>query len=479
MVNPLKDLWGPKTVLGLEITDHHVCAVQVSNPQNAPEIEGLAFKEIEGAGHVDETLKKFFSEETFETETTVSALPASLATIREISLPFDNLKKLHKIIKYQMEGYVPYPIEEMVVDFLPSESGEGIITIGVQKRVLSEHLENLSRFALDPRVVSLKNVALFRLFVLSRKGAADHPVAIIYLDRAQMEIQVIRENHLDFIRDVKGGSGHLDALKESFGLYRLKRPGEMIQEILLTGPFSVDGKLAEEITEITGIRASLWQPFDAFKHRDGKVEKGMQASLSVALGLALSTVSGSAPAFNLRKEEFSVETAADLKPMIRFMVIVLFLLLSLFTFHLYQQLNYQEQYYSGLETSIRQVFADTFPETKQIIKGRELAQFREKIAAEKGQYGWLEGFSSESSVLDVLLVFTKVVSKYSDMKIENLSIDGTKIHMDGGAPSFKTVDRLKRELSDTGFFANIKLVGAKVDKKQNAIQFNFVLEKKS
>ncbi len=478
MVNPLKDLWGPKTVLGLEITDHHVCAVQVSNPHSAPDVEGLAIKKIEGAGHADEVLETFFSEANFETETVVTALPASLATIREISLPFDNSKKLHKIIKYQMEGYVPYPIEEMVVDFLPSESGEGLITIGVQKKVLSEHLENLSRFALDPKVVSLKNVALFRLFVLSRKGGGN-PVAIIYLDREQMGLQVIRENRIDFIRDVRGGSGHLDALKESFGLYRLKRPDETIQEILLTGPSSVDEELSKEISAITNIRAYLWLPFDAFKHRDGRVEKEMQASLSVALGLALSTASGSAPVFNLRKEEFSVENGANIKPMIRFMIAALFLLLSLFTFHLYQQLNHREAYYSGLDASIRQVFAETFPETKQIIKGRELAQFREKIAAEKGLYGWLEGFSSESSVLDVLLVLTKIVSKYADMKIENLSIDGTKIHMDGGAPSFKTVDRLKSELSDTGFFANIKLVGAKVDKKQKAIQFNFVLEKKS
>ena len=65
------------------------------------------------------------------------------------------------------------------------------------------------------------------------------------------------------------------------------------------------------------------------------------------------------------------------------------------------------------------------------------------------------------------------------MRIDNLSIDGKNIHMDGSASSFKIVDSLKVDLEKSDFFSNIKLVGAKADKRQNSIQFNFVLEKKS
>ena len=479
MVNPLRDLLGPKTVVGLEITDHHICAGQVSNPHSAPEVEHVFIKEIESAGHVHEALEAVFSEEKFEKETVVTALPSSLATIREIPLPFDKPKKLRKIIKYQMESYVPYAIEDMVVDFVPSESGERIITAGVQKKALSEHLELLSQFSVSPKVVSLKNMALFNLFAHSRKGDSEKPVSIIYLARGRMVVMVICENQVDFIRTVKGGPGQLDALKESLGLYHLKRTRETIQEILLTGPSAADEGLAEEISEITHVHASLWQPFNDFKLRRGKVEKEMQSNLSVALGLALSMENGSTPAFNLRKEEFAVETVADIKPMVLFMILTFFLLVGLFTFNLYQQLNHQENYYSALNQSIRKVFADTFPQTKQIIRGRELEQFRDKVTTEKGQYQWLDAFYTDSSILDVLLVITKVVSRYPDMNIEHLGADGKGIHMDGATTSFKTVDRLKGELSDTGSFENIKLVGAKMDKKRNAIQFNFVLERKS
>ena len=251
MVNPLRDLLGPRTVVGLEITDRHICAVQVSNAHSAPEIEQVFVKEIESAAHVPEALETVFVKEKFDKETIVTALPSSLATLREIPLPFDKPKKLRKIIKYQMESYVPYAIEEMVVDFIPTESGEGVITAGVQKKALSEHLELFSHLGVSPKVVSLKNVALLNLFVQSRKDHSKEPVCVIHLDGERIVVMVIWENRIDFIRTITGGPGRLDALEESLGLYSLKRNREKIQEILLTGPSAADEALAAEISDIT------------------------------------------------------------------------------------------------------------------------------------------------------------------------------------------------------------------------------------
>ncbi|MBW2085339.1 MAG: PilN domain-containing protein [Deltaproteobacteria bacterium] len=112
------------------------------------------------------------------------------------------------------------------------------------------------------------------------------------------------------------------------------------------------------------------------------------------------------------------------------------------------------------------------------MKGRELEIFRNKFETEKERYRWLDDFSSGGSVLDVILIMTKVISRHTDVKIENLSIDDKEIHLDGSASSFKIVDSLKGKFSKTGCFENVKLVGARADKKQNLVEFNFVLVKK-
>ena len=63
------------------------------------------------------------------------------------------------------------------------------------------------------------------------------------------------------------------------------------------------------------------------------------------------------------------------------------------------------------------------------------------------------------------------------MQIDNLSLEGKDIRLDGRTSSFEAVDRLTNRLNKSGDFKNIKLVGAKMDKRENAVTFNFALEK--
>jgi hypothetical protein len=52
-----------------------------------------------------------------------------------------------------------------------------------------------------------------------------------------------------------------------------------------------------------------------------------------------------------------------------------------------------------------------------------------------------------------------------------------EINVDGRASSFETVDRLKEKLTNSGVFETVKLAGAKTDKKEKVVKFNFGLEK--
>jgi len=477
MANPLRDVFGPRAVVGLEITEHYICAVQVSNPQGHPEVEHLVFRKINRPEEQVEALRAIFEEEKLDRDSVISAIPSSLTMTREISLPFDKQNKVRKIIKYQMERYVPYPIEEMVVDFLPTAAGDPVFTLGAHKKAMSDHLDLLAAADVVPRVVSVRSVALSNLLVQSGKCESEKPVFLIHLDEEQTCIQAIFKSRLDFIRTLPGTGGWLDRVKETFALYQLKRPGTTVSEILITGPSADKEGIVVEISALMNVKATLWQPFDQFRCSQDNVERDVQARLSVALGLALSMTSGFYSAFNLRKEEFALESIADTKPLIIFMVSTLFLLVALFTFNLYQKLDHQEAYFAALDRSIRQAFTETFPNTK-LVKGRELEIFRNKFETEKERYRWLDDFSSGGSVLDVILIMTKVISRHTDVKIENLSIDDKEIHLDGSASSFKIVDSLKGKFSKTGCFENVKLVGARADKKQNLVEFNFVLVKK-
>jgi len=156
----------------------------------------------------------------------------------------------------------------------------------------------------------------------------------------------------------------------------------------------------------------------------------------------------------------------------------LLLLAVLLTVNVHQKAYYQERQYNRLQAQLRQVFVEAFPDAAQrIVRGQEVAQLEQKIAEEMGQYQGLEEAAGRQKILEVFLSLTRIISEDPDVLIENASVEGKDIRIDGRTASFEAVDRLTGRLNKAGQFKNIKLVGARMDKKDNAVTFNFALER--
>ena len=477
MLNPLKELFMPKYLVGLEVNTDSIGAVQIFNSLKGPEVIKIAFREVEDPEDIHQELEDFFITEDLNRETLITCIPTSLAIVRQIPLPFHNLKKLRKIIKYQIDPHVPDPIDNTIVDFISSEALEEILTFGIPKKNISEHLEALSRANLEPEVVSLDDIALFYLYVHNHIRGSGQPVSVINLGKREKVVQVIFEKRLDFIRVLQNGTGGVEDLINTFNLYHLKNPDHPLREVLLTGHLEDDTDVAEDLSTRLDIEVSRWRPFDEIRHLLGDIETDLQSRLSVPLGLAIGPRSQSSKVFDLRKEEFSVKTTMNLKRMLTFTLAAILFLVGVFTFNVFQKLYIKEERHKKLKENMRVLIHDAFPDMKNIIKGRELAQMDQKIAEEREKYRWLEDIIGGGKVLDPLLVVSKIVSELPDAKIDNLSIEKGKIRMDGQISSFEMVDRLEKRLAGTDFFKDIKLVGAKMDQKDGAVKFNFVMEK--
>jgi general secretion pathway protein L len=468
MINPFKDFLKPKYVVGLQVKEGFIGAVQVFNGMKGPEVDKAAFREISNPDQVQEELKAFLEEEDFKTEMVISALPASQALMREINLTLDNPKILQKIIKFQMEPYVPVSIEEMIVDFLDPAPGGSVPAFGVEKKHLADHLALLAGAGIDPDIVTIDGLALLHLYLYKYGDQSEQPVAIVYLDRGSTLVEIVYQGRPDFFRIFADGKQGMDQITDTLQLYKLKRPAATLSEILITGIAPDDTDMVQAIESKAGVKTSLWRPFD---------DPLFQPRLSIPLGLALSAAQPSLRLVNLRKEEFVPKSHVDLRKMFLFSASALLLLAVLLTANVYQKVYYLEKQHQALQNQVRQVFIQTFPEAVQRIpKGQELVLLERKIADETGQNQGLEEATGREKTLDVLLKLTKVISQDPEVQIENLSLEGKDIRLDGRTSSFETVDRLTNRLTKSGDFKNIKLVGAKMDKRENAVTFNFALE---
>jgi Tfp pilus assembly protein PilN len=179
---------------------------------------------------------------------------------------------------------------------------------------------------------------------------------------------------------------------------------------------------------------------------------------------------------NFRKEEFSLKSASDLKAMFIYMLSGMIFLFLLFTFGLYQDIFYLDKKHTELKEEIKGIYATTFPDSGDPIKGRELALMKQKIETEAEKYKWLDEINGKGKVIDVIKELTNMISLHRDVKIHNFAIEENVIHLDGRASSFETVDRLKESFSASRLFTTVSLLGAKSDKRDKSVRFNFSME---
>ena len=468
MLNPFKDFLKPKYVVGLQVKEGFIGAVQVFNGLKGPEIDKAAFREVSNPDQMQEELKTFLREESFKTEMVVAALPASKAFIRDITLTLDNPKVVEKIIKFQMEPHIPLPIEDVIVDFLGPGADGSVSTFGVEKRQIAEFLAFFAGAGVDPDVVTLDALALLHLYLYRSSDEFEQPAAIVHLERESTLVEIVYRNRPDFFRVFPDAKQAPQQIEETLRLYKLKRPDVSVNEILLSGNGLSNSDMMQAIASRTGVKTTAWRVSE---------DVLFQPMLSVPLGLALSAAQPAFKPVNLRKEEFAPKSHVNLRKMFLFTASAVLLLAILLTVNVWQKVYYLENQYQGIQDQVRQVFVQSFPDVGRIVKGQELVQLEQKIADATGQYQGLEEVTGKEKTLDVLLKLTKIISEDPEVQVDNLSLEGKDIRLDGRTSSFEAVDRLTNRLNKAGDFKNIKLVGAKMDKRENAVTFNFALEK--
>jgi Tfp pilus assembly protein PilN len=235
---------------------------------------------------------------------------------------------------------------------------------------------------------------------------------------------------------------------------------------------------AQTLQSKTAIKTMVWRPFDEMRDRLDETISLLQPKLGVPLGLAIGAIYPPEKTLNLRREEFIPKTYFNLRRMFFSFGAGLLLLAVLLTVNVYQKAHYEERQYNRLQTQIRQVFSQVFPGTAQrIVRGQEVAQLEQKVTEETSQYQGLEEAAGRARMLDILLSLSRIISEDPGIQIENASVEGKEIRLDGRTSSFEAVDRLTGRLTKAGQFKNIKLVGARMDKKDNAVTFNFALER--
>jgi len=100
----------------------------------------------------------------------VTAVANQAAITRIISVPKMSLKELDEAIKWEAERYIPFPIDEVVLDYdaldnpddIASDGQMEVMIAAAQQEVIARHVEVIKLSGLEPVVIDIKPFAAIR-----------------------------------------------------------------------------------------------------------------------------------------------------------------------------------------------------------------------------------------------------------------------------------------------------------------------------
>ena len=149
---------------------------------------------------------------------------SEFAVARTLSLPFRGRRRVGAAVPFELEPYLAFPVDDLVIDFLPvSESSEGTeaLAVGIRRELLEEQVGALLEAGVDPQGIGLDVVGLTFLLEAGRRGGSSASLrSVLHVREEGAILTVLHRKVLAFFR-------HLPVSAEDLA----ERPEKVVREV--------------------------------------------------------------------------------------------------------------------------------------------------------------------------------------------------------------------------------------------------------
>ncbi len=304
---------------GLDIGTKFAKAVVVERTSRGLALAGFAVEAIprdaEGAAQFS-FLPGLLARAGWRSEPIAAALPAQETAVREITVPFTNPEQLAKVVRFEAENFLPFPIEEAALEYFPlrsSTEGTTVMAFASRKASLEEWLRQLEEAGVAPHRLGVEPMAL--LEGLSATGnLPETPTLLLDLGGGSAKALWVEYARPVTARILRFGADLPEATPEQRARYSEKLAREL-RLFLAAAPHASAGtrallfggnarpELAGEIGKALEIPAAPFAPGEGNKLKGDLTPEFLRDGMT-ALGLALPLLQSAQFPVNMRSGEY-------------------------------------------------------------------------------------------------------------------------------------------------------------------------------
>lgn len=453
----------------------------------------------EGAEGPVETMRALAREAALGVQPVALGVPVHAVSARAVTLPFTQWEKLDAVLPSELEGQLPFELDEVVVAAsLVSQAGgrSRLLAAAVPKTTLRARLEEAGRAGLDPRVVTVDAAALAHAAEVWLPPRPD--LALIHLDDRWIAVALLEGRRLRAMRGVpwdgeaaRRAAADLgiepEALDDAAGAGRAEAPrvaaalvpalrvavdelrrtlradavdsGRRVGAMALSGRWSDLPEVGAFLADALGLELVAWPSIPI-----GGAPRPL-APVALAAGLALAGLARDR--IDFRRGEFAYgRERAGLRRRAMTAGVMAALVLAAGVADLGVRAAAKERRYRDVQGRVRAAFHDALPGVTTVVS--EPDQLQAAMDTLVKQRAFLGG---EVGALDILLELTDAIPKDSGIAVSDLTIDQDKVRIEAETASFDWVNRIESALSKAPFVGHIVVSDAKTTADQSRVRF--------
>jgi type IV pilus assembly protein PilM len=330
-----------KRVLALDIGSNEIKALEVQDTGSGVALTSFQSTKIGNQNETIFALKEIVRRGNFKTKRCVTSVSGRSVIVRYVTMAQMPAEDLRQAIKFEADKYIPFEVDEVIMDTQILEDNVGdasspemkVLLVAVRKSLIEEHLALLADAGLQPMVIDVDAFALGNAFEARARGAGgvqgEKVVALIDIGANKTNINIVKGKTSYFTREVYlAGNDFTEAVSRKFNLdsqeaEKLKcEPGEQsgeVEEAILPTlddlgneiQLSFDyfenqfDRVVEEVyisggsSKLPGLQRAFegafeksvvfWNPLEGVEVRGGVDTKALQqfsGQLAVSIGLA-------------------------------------------------------------------------------------------------------------------------------------------------------------------------------------------------
>jgi type IV pilus assembly protein PilM len=272
-----------RSAIGLDIGTSGVRAAELSFGKGSVTLEkfgqvalpegAVRDGEVVNPDAVAAAVKQLWAHTKFSSKKVVIGVANQKVIVRQVDLPWMPLEDLKKSLAFQVQDFVPMPVDQAVLDFHPLEeltadNGGRVLRgllVAASREMVNSSLEAVQKAGLSPVMVDLTSFAVVRSLADADHLGLGAPVEALVDVGARVTNIVVHQGGVPrFVRILlMGGQDVTDAVAERMGVPQ-QQAEALKQQLGLGGPADgMDVQAASRVVEAVGaafvdeIRGSL------------------------------------------------------------------------------------------------------------------------------------------------------------------------------------------------------------------------------